>query len=79
MTTPQQETTLPNDEPEVSRPDEYDPYVEGEDTEELDFDWEAEDTSLDPESLYDDRTDQETEQGRLMGERIDTNDDEDAG
>lgn len=73
MTTPPQETTLP-DEPGEN----HDPEPEAEDTEELDPD-EPPDVWLDSEDLYDDLTEEEAGEGRHLGEVIDTDDDKDAG
>jgi hypothetical protein len=69
-TSPPQETTLPD-------PDEQDREPEGDDTEELDF--EEFQQMLDTEDLTEDLTEEEAEEGRMMGDRIDTGDDQDSG
>lgn len=76
-TTPQQETTLPNDTDEPTRP-EPGWERESDETEELPYD-PSDEAWLDSEGLYDDVSEEEAEEGRQMGERIDTGDDRDAG
>lgn len=73
MTTPPQETTLP-DEPDP----EVDPDPEADDPEELDPD-EPPKSWVDPDEVIEGITDEEAQEGRLMGERIDTADDNDGG
>jgi hypothetical protein len=78
VTTPPQETTLP-DEPEPGSEPETDPDLEAEDPEELDPDEPPSGPWIDTEDLIDDVTEQEAEEGKTMGERIDTGDDLDGG
>lgn len=86
MTTPPQETTLPADTVDGDEDDEeyvgdttmeFDPYTEADESEVLDRDEDPE--TGDPEGVYEDITDAEAHDGRLLGENIDTGDDDDAG
>jgi hypothetical protein len=81
VTTPQQETTLPNPDHEDDVMDEtaeFAVYPEGDDTEALVPDPSPEST-LDPEGAYEDLTDTEAEEGRALGVSIDTSNDMDNG
>lgn len=74
MTTPPQESTLPDPEPEPDR--EPDGTL---DSEELDPDEPPKGDWLDNEEVVANLTEHEAEEGKTMGEQIDTGDDQDGG